>query len=80
MPVRDWLVLIAISLVLLLLSASWNMLTFYKTSKGEPLTLTNTPVEKVEAPKHTNVTDIIDRRALQRQSYEAGPLFVDPGI
>lgn len=80
MPTRDWLVLLTTALLLLVASASWNTLTFYKTSKGEPLTLSNVPVEKVEISRQTDVTDIIDRRAEQRRTYEAGPLFVDPGI
>ena len=80
MPTRDWLVLLASALILLIVSAVWNTLTFYKTSKGEPLTLSNVPVEKVDTAQSIDVTDIIERRAKQREVYEAGPLFVDPGI
>jgi cytoskeletal protein RodZ len=80
MPVRDWFVLIALMSVLLLGSALWNAVIFYKTAHGEPLTLSTTHVEKVTVDETAPVTSIIEKREEKRRTYEAGPLFVDPGI
>lgn len=80
MPVRDWFVLIGLACVLLVVSALWNGFIFYKTAQGEPLTLSATPVEKVDMHETAPVTSIIEKREQKRRAYEAGPLFVDPGI
>ena len=76
-PMRDWLVLLALTLVLLLLSVGWNLLTFKKVTEGEPLDAGAAPLPLREAPVG-KVEALFEQRAIEAERYLTEYRFVDP--
>jgi hypothetical protein len=76
-PERDWLVLLAVGLVLVVASLGWHLLTFRKVVEGEVLE----PGAANMIPKAARVETVtahFDARALEAARYMSEYRFVDP--
>lgn len=77
-PSRDWLLLLALALLVLVASVGWNVWTFVRITNGEVVG-DHTPV--VTAPDVSNVERVrkvfLDRTA-EQQRYLNEYRFVDP--
>lgn len=76
-PLRDWLLLLALTLVLLLVSVGWNLWNFDKVTDGEALTGTTQEAPVAEAPID-QVNALFERRAQEAARYESEYRLVDP--
>ena len=77
-PVRDWLVLLAFCLLLLLVSVGWNLWLFSEVTQGKQIgTATSTPAVEI---KLDQVQTLFGERAQERARYENEYRFVDPSL
>ncbi len=77
-PVRDWLVLLIVFVLLLLASVGWNLWLFNKVTKGEKIgdvTASQPVVIKLDQVKR-----LFENRAAERARYTGEYRFVDPSI
>ncbi len=77
-PLRDWFVLLAVALILLIASVAWNAWLFFRVTSGEGAAseapVTSTPVLDA-LPKAREVLEI---RASEETRYRSLYEFVDP--
>lgn len=77
-PSRDWLLLLALALIVLITSVGWNAWTFVRITNGEIVgdetpTVTGPNVDSIE-----RVREVFSERALEQQRYTTEYRFVDP--
>lgn len=76
-PSRDWLLLLALFVVLLLISVGWNLWTFTKVTAGGAIGA-SVPVQEPGTPAVDSVTKLFEARALEEARYKNEYRFVDP--
>lgn len=77
-PVRDWFVLMTISVILLVISLGWNTWLFSRVTSGEAIgTATTTPA--LTTTSIDPVTTVFQKRADIETQYKNGH-FVDPSL
>ncbi len=77
-PVRDWLVLLIVFVLLLLASVGWNLWLFNKVTKGEKIG--DVPVSQPVDINLDQVKQLFENRAAERMRYTGEYRFVDPSI
>ncbi|MDB5189146.1 MAG: hypothetical protein JWL82_103 [Parcubacteria group bacterium] len=77
-PLRDWIAIVSVALLLLIVSAGWSAYVFQTTS-GNESTQPSAPVTSsaAGAPIDT-VRAIFERRAVEKSHYLSDYHFVDP--
>lgn len=76
-PLRDWFVLLAVTLVLLLASVGWNLWTFDRVTDGEPLGET-AEISQINTESVDRASALFERRELEADRYLREYRFVDP--
>ncbi len=78
--VRDWFILIVVSIIVIALEIAWSVFFFHDNIViHAPVHVTVIDVAKIDTNAMQQVQDIFSKRASQQSAYEsnAGP-FVDP--
>lgn len=77
-PARDWLVLLAIFMLALAISVTYNLLTFSHVTRGQ--LIGNSNVTTPTQIKLDQVKNLFDQRAAERGRYTSEYRFVDPSL
>jgi len=76
-PVRDWLVILGVSAVLLVVSVVWNTLIFIDVVQGDVIGSAE-PREDVPNGSIETIRELFESRAAEETRYENEYRFVDP--
>jgi hypothetical protein len=77
-PMRDWLVIIILAIVLFVLSIAWNTILFLRLTRGE---FSSTPASAPDTTLTDSIektTTIFKNRAMESERYKNEYHFVDP--
>ena len=77
-PVRDWLVILAVALAVLVLSALWNFWLFIQLANGKALSAVQPAQQQASQTSVTNVQDVFKARSTEKLNYQNTYHFVDP--
>jgi len=78
-PARDWFMLLAAALILVLASVVWNVWLLTKVERGETIG-TQAPVQGFEAAPIDSVRAIFEKRKAEELRYRQEYRFVDPSL
>lgn len=77
-PARDWFIMLAVVLAVLIASGAWNLWLFYQIMSGKSLggaVHEETQQAKIQVQ---DVQDVFKNRAAERANYQNTYTFVDP--
>lgn len=77
-PLRDWLVIASIAVVLLIGSAGWSYFLFQMISTETEAATAASASTSVSTNVLDTVRSIFEKRAVERTHYLSGYTFVDP--
>ena len=76
-PIRDWLVVLGVSVALLVASAVWNTWIFIDVVQGEVIGSAESPADTPNGSIEA-VQKLFDARGVEKARYENEHRFVDP--
>jgi hypothetical protein len=79
-PVRDWFVIVAIALLLLVTSVGWNMWLFSRAIEGEAIGETPAPTDTYDLSSLETVRSLFERRQAEEMRYRNDYRFIDPAL
>lgn len=77
-PVRDWLILLVVSAVLLIASAAWNALFFVNLFSEEASSAGVVPAHGPDYSSIDRATETFEAREREQERYKNEYRFVDP--
>ncbi len=77
-PVRDWFVLLAAALILLIASVAWNAWLFYRVTNGEGFTVEAPAASTPALNALPKAREVLEIRASEETRYRSFYEFVDP--
>ncbi|MFZ1987881.1 MAG: hypothetical protein WAV21_02520 [Minisyncoccia bacterium] len=77
-PVRDWVVLLGVGLVLFLGSIAWNLWLFVRVSSGEEIGTPSSAASGVNTDILQQAQEVFQARKVEEENYKNNYHFVDP--